>query len=261
MSRDVLDTLPIGPSRVYWNDVRLGSPMSQVAIRTNIESVQYGLEAANVNVGSHKTKDIVEIDIVIADFKPHQLRYAFAQAMSKESATTIQSAGYSSSVGTFEHMYSEYHKLTGTTAVTVDGAGYETGTIKVYKSDLSNTPDGYTKGTDYTSSSETGNVKRIDAGSITDGQTVLIEYNQSATSAVAYYGGQLADFEGELKITHELDTGNHLTIIAWRAKRVGASDVAIQMAAEFGGIPITFHVLADMTQAPGRQLIAAGVEA
>lgn len=261
MSRDVLESLPIGPSRVYWNDVRLGTTMAQVTIRPSIESVQYGLEAANVDVGSHKTKDLVEIDVVIADLKPHQLRYAFAQAMSKESATTIQAAGYTSSIATFEHMYSEYHKLSGTAAVTIDGAGYETGTIMVFKSDLSNTPSGYTKGTDYTASAATGNVKRIAAGSITDGETVLIEYNQSATSAVAYFGGKLADFEGELKITHELDNGKHLTVLATRAKRIGASEFAIQQAAAFGGVAMTFKVLADMTKAPGKQLIEVGVEA
>jgi hypothetical protein len=261
MSREVLKILPIGPSRAYWSDVRLGSPKTQVTIRTNIESVQYGLEDRNVNVGSHKTKDIAEIDIVVADLTPDQMRYTWAQAMSKESATTIQDIGYSSSVSSFVHRYSEEHKLTGTTNVTVDGAGYETGTISVFKMDLSNMPGGYTKGTDYTASSETGNVKRIDAGGITDGECVMIEYNQSATSAVAYYGGQLADYEGELRITHELDNGKHLTIVAPRAKRIGASEFAIQMMAEFGGVAMTFHCLADMTQCPGRQLLQFAVEA
>lgn len=261
MSRDVLETLPIGPSRAYWANVRLGSPMTQVAIRYNRESVQYGLESNNTNVGSHATKDICEIDIVIADFSPAQLRYAYAQAESFESATTIQSEGLSATVTNFVHRYSEYHRLTGTAAITLDGAGYETGTIAVLKSDFSNAPTGYTKGTDFTSSSETGNVKRIDAGGITTGDTVLIEYNQSATSAVAYAGGQLADYEGKLRITHELDNGKHLTIVAHRAKRVGASEFAIQMAAQFGGVAMTFHCLADMTKAPGRQLIEVGVEA
>jgi hypothetical protein len=261
MSRDVLETLPIGPCRAYWADVRLGSPMTQVTLRINRESVQYGLEDRNVNVGSHVTKDICEIDLVISDLKPHQLRYSYAQAESKESSTTIQSEGYSSTVTSFVHRYSEHHKLTGTTTITIDGAGYETGTIKVFKSDLSNTPDGYTKGTDYTASSETGNVKRIDAGDITDGDTVLVEYNQSATSAVTFFGGQLADYEGELRITHELDNGKHLTIVAPRAKRIGASEFAIQMQAQFGGIAMTFHCLADMTQPPGRQLVQIAIEA
>jgi hypothetical protein len=235
--------------------------MTQAAIRTNVETVQYGLEDRNVNVGSHKTKDTVEIDIVIGDLKPHQLQYAYAQAESKESATTIQALGYSGTVNVFVHRFSEEHKLTGTTSVTVDGAGWETGTIKVYKTDLSNTPDGYTKGTDYTGTSSTGNIKRIDAGSITDGDCVIVEYNQSATSAVAYFGGQLADFEGELRLTGETDNGKHWTIVAHRAKRIGASDVAIQMATAFGGIAMTFHCLADMTKCPGRQLIEVGLEA
>jgi hypothetical protein len=235
--------------------------MTQVAIRTNIESVQYGLEDANVNVGSHKTKDIAEIDIVIGDLKPHQLRYAYAQAESKESATTIQSLGYSGTVTSFVHRFHEIHKLTGTTSVTVDQAGWETGTISVFKSDWSNTPDGYTKGTDYTGTSSTGNIKRIAAGSITDGECVIVEYNQSATSAVTYFGGQLADYEGELRITHELDNGKHWTITAHRAKRIGASEYAIQMAAQFGGIAMTFHCLADMTKCPGRQLLESALEA
>lgn len=260
MSSEMIKKLPIGPCHAYWNDVRLGSPKTQAVLRTNIENVMVMLEDRNVEVNSHKTKDVAEIDIVIADFTPDQIRYAWAQAMSKLSGTTIQDDGYNSSVA-HVHRYHEYQHLTGTVTVTVNGAGYESGTIKVFKSDLSNAPDGYTQGTDYTSTSSTGILKRIDAGSISDPEDVIVEYNQSATSAVAYFGGQLADFEGELRISHEMDDGKYLTITASRAKRIGASDIAIQMATEFGGIAMTFKVLADLTKAPGKQLIEVGVEA
>ena len=90
---------------------------------------------------------------------------------------------------------------------------------------------------------------------------MVIEYNQSATSAVAYFGGQLADFEGELRLTHEADNGKHWTVVASRAKRIGASDFAIQMASQFGGVAMTFHCLADMTKCPGKQLVEVGLEA
>jgi len=259
MSSEMVKKLPIGPCNTYWNDVRLGSPKTQVALRTNIENVMVTLEDRNVEVNSHKTKDIAEIDIVIADFTPDQIRYAWAQAMSKLSGTTIQDVGYNSSV-MYVHRYNEYQHLTGTVTVTVDGAGYESGTIKVFKGDLSNAPDGYTQGTDYTSTSSTGIIKRIDAGSIGDPEDVIVEYNQSATSAVAYFGGKLADFEGELRISHKMDDGKYLTITASRAKRIGASDIAVAMAAEFAGIPMTFKVLADLTKAPGKQLVDVGVE-
>ncbi len=150
--------------------------------------------------------------------------------------------------------------MTGTTAVAVDQAAFVTGTIKVYKTDWSNTPDGYTRGTDWTGTNTNGNIKRISGGSITDGETVYVEYRQSATSDVVYAGGKLADFEGSLRLTHQMDNGKHLTIYADRAKLIGASDFAIQMAAQFGGVALTFHILAEMTNAPGKQLIQVGVE-
>lgn len=259
MSEAVSKTLPVGPVRMYWNDVNLGSPKSQATIRYNKETVRYGLEDSNVEVGSHPNVETCEIDVVIADFKPDQFRYIFSQSESKASNTTIFADGYTSGIA-FVHRMRDEVKLTGTVTVTLEGAGFESGTIKVFKTDLSNLPTGYVKGTDYTASSGTGNIKRIAAGSITDGETVYVEYNQSSTSAVAYVGGKLSDYEGELRLTHQLDNGKYMTIVASRAKRIGASEFAIQMANMFEGIPMTFVVLADMTNAPGKQLLDIGVE-
>ena len=74
-------------------------------------------------------------------------------------------------------------------------------------------------------------------------------------------GGERADFEAELKLVHILDSGKLAQYTGRRAKKIGASDVAINMAAEFGGIAMTFMLLADLTQAPGKQLGYWAVEA
>lgn len=261
MSTDVAKTLPIGAVRAYWNGVRLGSPMTQAAIKYTREAVAYGLEDAGVEVGSHPTKEVMEVNLVIADFKAHQMRYAYAGAASKYSSSTLKSAQYSSALATFEHYFREDVFLTGTVAVTVTQAKFKTATVKIFKSDYSNTPDGYTRGTDWTGTSSNGHIKRRPSGSITTGQTVIVEYVASATSAVVYTGGNMADFEAELVLEHQTDNGKHMAFRFYRAKKMGASDVAIQMAAQFGGVPFTFKILADMTKAPGKQLMELGVEA
>jgi hypothetical protein len=97
-------------------------------------------------------------------------------------------------------------------------------------------------------------VKRLGASTIADLETVKVFYNQSATADSVLVGGKFADFEAELRLVHILDSGKALQFRFFRAKKSGASDVAINMADAFPGIPMTFHCLADLTQAPGQQL-------
>lgn len=253
MSKAVAQTLLTGPVEVYWNDVRMGSPKSQAAFRYNKETVQAGLEDSGVNVMSHKTKETCEIDVVLADFKNHQLRYVYDAATEFAATPAINTIAYDASTSTVMR-FKELHEMSGTSNITLDQAGYMTGTIMVFKSDWSNTPDGYTKGTDYTSTGAAGTVARIATGDIADGDTVFIEYNESATVSLTGAGGQLADFEAPLRLVHIDDSGKQVQFYAYRAKKIGASDMAISMADEFGGLPMTFHILADLAQPVGKQL-------
>ena len=253
MSTNVAKTIPIGPCEIYWNDVRLGSPKSAATIRYNKETVQAGLEDSGMNEISHKTKETCEVDVVIADLKLSQMRYALDQVADFANQSTISTAAYDASTSTV-FRFKENHKLSGTDAITVDQASFDTSTIMVFKSDYSNTPDGYTKGTDYTATAAAGTVARLAGGSITDGETVIIEYNEAATATRLGAGGLMADFEAALRIVHTLNDGKKLQFYGYRAKKIGASEVAIQMAAEFGGIPATFHLLADLSKTPGKQL-------
>lgn len=261
MSQTVAATLPIGPVQAYWNNIRLGSPMSQVAVRYAEETVQYGLPDSGVNVGSHRTKQTVQVDVSIADFKPSQLRYAYDHVLDLDDPDTIDPNQYESAGSTIIRFREEV-KLSGTVAVILDQAGFKTGTISAFKSDLSNAPTGYTKGTDFTATSGTGSVARITTGAITSGDTVIFEYDHTSTAAIVHVGGGLGKFEAELKLVHELEgTGKFLQCKLHRAKKIGNSDIAIQMAAEFGGYPMTFEALADMTKAAGKQLMEWAVEA
>ena len=260
MSKAVAATIPIGPVQAYWNNVRLGSPKSVAAIRHNKETVQAGLPDSGVNVISHKVKETVEIDITIADFKIEQMRYVYDAAVEFAATPIISTIAYDASTATVIR-FKETHELSGTANITLGGAGYLTGTIMVFKSDWSNTPDGYTKGTDYTSDSAAGTVARITGGDITDGDAVHIEYNHTSTVAMIGAGGEMADFEAQLRLVMETDSGKHIQIYAHRAKKIGASDNAFSMADEYGGIAMTFHILADMTKLPSKQLIEVSVEA
>lgn len=253
MSKAVASTLPVGPVQIYWNDVRMGGPKSQASIRYNKETVQAGLEDSGVNVLSHKTMESCEVDVTLADFKMHQLRYVYDAATEFAATPAIATIPYDASTSTVMR-FQETHQLNSTDNATLDQAGYMTGTIMVFKSDWSNTPDGYTKGTDYTSDNTAGTVARIAGGDISDGDTVYIEYNESATVSLIASGGELADFEADLRLVHKLDNGKQVQFYAYRAKKIGASDVAISMADVFGGIPMTFHILADMTEPAGKQL-------
>lgn len=260
MSQTAAAAIPIGPCKVYWNKVRLGSPMSQVAIRHTKETVQTRLPDTGVDVNSHKTGEVMEVDCVIADLKPAQLRYVYDRVADKDTPGTIDSTMYAAAGSTIMR-FSEEVTLSGTSNSTLDQAKYITGTITVLKSDYSNAPTGYTKGTDFTSNGTAGTIARIAAGGISDGAVVVVQYNATSTCAIVYGGGGLSDFEAELLAVHELDNGKFLQLRLYRAKKTGASDWSIQMAAEFGGVPMTFRALADLTRAPGKQLFEIAVEA
>ena len=260
MSKAVAQTLFMGPVEIYWGDVRLGSPKSQAMFRYNKETVQSGLPDSGVNVMSHKVKETMEVDCMLADFKNHQNRYTYDAANEFAATPVINAIAYDASTSTVMR-FKELHELSGTANITLDQAGYMTGTIMVFKSDWSNTPDGYTKGTDYTSSSAAGTVARIGGGSISDMDTVWIEYNESATVSRLGAGGQLADFEATLRLVHIDDSGKQVQFYAHRAKKIGASDIAISMADEFAGVAMTFHILANMTKPVGKQLFEWTVEA
>ena len=253
MSTTVAESLPIGPVQAFWQDNRLGSLRSQANIRFSRDSVQQRLEDAPGNVASFKTMETCEIDLVVADMKMAQMHRIFAQASSYSARTTLDPVGYHSATSSIIFYGPEAVKLTGTTPVALDQAAIaETSTVKVLKSDFSTE---YTKTTDWSiSTAAVGTIKRGAAGSIADGETVLVYYKATATNAIAFVGGKFADYEGHLRLVHTLETGKHLQFYAPRAKVVAASDVAIQMAAEFGGIPVTFHCLLDMTLPPGQQL-------
>jgi len=260
MSKAVAATQPIGPCEIYWGDVRLGSPKSAVAFRYNKETVQWGLEDSGVNVGSHKVKETMEVDVMLDDFKNEQNRYTYDAANEFAATTVINAIAYDASTSTVMR-FREDHELSGTANVTIDQAGFNTSTMMVFKSDWTNTPDGYTKGTDFTATESTGVVARLAAGDIADGDTVHIEYNESATVKRLGVGGQLADFEATLRIVHINDNGKQVQFYAYRAKKIGASDIAFAMADAFAGIPMTFHVLADLAQPIGKQLFHWSVEA
>ena len=259
MSKAVAATKPIGPCEIYWGDVRLGSPKSAATFRYNKETVQFALEDSGVNVGSHKTMETMEVDVMLDDFKNAQNRYTYDAANEFAAAPVINAIAYDESTSTVIR-FREDHELSGTASVTLDQAGYTSGTIMVFSSDWSNTPDGYTQGTDFTATVSSGSLKRIGAG-ITDLSTVHVEYNYTATVSRLGVGGQLADFEATLRIVHINDNGKNVQFYAHRAKKIGSSDIAISMADAFAGIPMTFHVLADLTKPIGKQLFEWSVEA
>ncbi len=253
MSQAVEKTLPVGPVQIYWGDVRLGNPKSTFVVRHSTETVQSKQEDTGLNVGSHKTGETMELDVTISGFKLHQLRYVYAAANQFATTPVINAVAYDASTSTVMR-FNELHKLSGTANITLDQAGYMTGTIMVWKSDFSNTPDGYTKGTDFTSTGAAGTVARISGGGINDQDTVYIEYNESATVEKMGIGGELADFEASFRAVHKLADGKQVQFYAYRAKKIGASDIAIAMADAFAGIPMTFHILADLSKPVAKQL-------
>ncbi len=260
MSTAVAQTIPIGPVEAYWNNIRLGSPMTQATVRYSKETVQAGLQDTGQNAISRKFKETAEIDIIVADIKMDQLQYVYDQVTGWDARTTIQTGVYAASTSDV-FRFKEEQTLDGTANITLDRTGFEAGTIKVFKSDWSNGPDGYTSATDFTADNTAGTVARLSGGVITDGQTVYIEYNQSATCTRITAGGKLPDFEAVLRLVHYTEGNKALQLHAWRAVHIGASDFAIQQAAEFGGIPMTFHLLADLTKKPGKQLFDITLEA
>jgi len=256
MSTAVAKTLPVGPCQVYWNDVRLGSPRSQANVRWTKNTVQAGLQEFGMNVLSHKTGEECEVDIRIADFKPSQLRYVYDKASDYDALTTLDTNSYTAT-GSVATRFHETHKLSGTADATVDQASFDTGTITVSSSDYETE---YTSGTDFTSDNTAGTLARIAAGDISDQEVVIVEYNEAVDSGVVYAGGGLADFEATLRLSHILPTKKTLSFYGYRAAHIGASETAINMEDEYDGIPMTFHLLADLSRTPGQQLFRWAVE-
>jgi hypothetical protein len=260
MSQAVEKTKPIGPVQIYWGDVRLGSPKSTFVVRHNTETVQSKQEDSGLNVGSHKTGETMEVDVILDNFKIHELRYVYAAANQFASTPVINSIAYDASTSTVMR-FNELHQLNSEDNITLDQASFMTGTIMVWKSDFSNTPDGYVRSTDYTADSSAGTVARIDGGDISDGDTVYIEYNETATVERMGFGGELADFEATFRAVNKTADGKQIQFFAFRAKKIGASDIAIAMADMFAGVPMTFHILADLAQPVPKQLGHWTVEA
>lgn len=256
MSVAVAKTIPVGDVQMYWNDVRLGSPKSQASIRYSIESIQAGLDDPGLNVISRQTKEICEVDIVVADLKLSQMRYTYAQAEGFDSASAILTDNYKASTGTV-FRFREEHRLSGTASKQLDRDKWVTGTISIMPPDMSKE---YTRATDWTGTSSVGNIARISGGTITDLETVIVEYNATATSSKVATGGEKADFEANLKLVHVLEGGKVLQFYAYRAKKIGPSDIVIAKAAEFAGVPMTFHILADMSKNIGSQLFYWALE-
>jgi len=189
--------------------------------------------------------------------KPAQLQYVYDAASAYGSNSTIDPIIRTATMTVATFRFTESHLLSGTSNATVDRAGWESGTVKVFSSDWETE---YTSITDYTSDNSAGTIARESGGSISDMDVVHIQYTQSATADVIRAGGKLVDFEAPLKIEHTLENGKDLLFYGYRAKHIGSSDFAIAMAAEFGGIPMTFKLLADESQNPAQQLFYMAVE-
>ena len=250
MSQAAAKTIPIGPCYAYWNDKKLGFVKTGITVRYTKETVRGKIEEYGVEVMGKKTSEMCEVDLVINDLNLKRLRYLYDKAKSEMSATTIATDNYDASTSTILR-FKENIKLSGTAAATVAKGSWVTGTVEVWKMDLSTE---YTKGTDWSGTAAAGTIKRIGAGAIADQQTVIVEYNKTSTVSRVHAGGSLADFEAPLRLTHYSPDGKVLQFYAYRAKRIGASNLAINIAQEFGGIPMSFVLLAEMTQPQGRQL-------
>jgi len=258
MSQTTASRVPIGPCQLYWNAVRLGRPKSMATIRYTKDTVAGKAEDTGSDIILRKTGETCEVDVVVADLKPSQLQYVYDSASQWGSNSTVDPIARTATVTLSGFIFMESHLMSGTSNATVDRTGWTSGTVKVFSSDWETQ---YTDSTDYTSDNSAGTIAREAGGSISDNDVVHIQYTQSAAADVVYVGGKLVDFEAELKVVHDLENGKALMFHAWRAKKIGASDVAIQMAAEFGGVPMTFKLLADESRNPVQQLFLWGVEA
>ena len=259
MSRAMAATLPIGPAQIFWNDVRLGSPKTTVTIRYTKNSVIGRVSDNPLEVIQQRFGEVMEIDVLIADFKIDQLRRVYDQAESFESADTLKGSPiYDASTSTVMLFGPEEIRLVGTTPTTVKRSSFDSGTVQVFKSDYSTQ---YTQGTDFTATASTGNIARIGAGGIADPETVLVYYEKAVTVEQVQMGGRFPDFEAPLRVTHELQDGKFLEFFFHRAQKMGGTDIQIQTEAEFAGTPMTFKILGKLDETPGTQLGRVLIEA
>ena len=259
MSQDFAKTFPIGPTIAYFNGVRVGTPMANAAIKYTREDVSQRADFFGVDIAGYRTFTGLEVTLAVADLKLTQLRQLLNRASSRSARTTLSGDIYTA---TTSHVfrYKQDVTLSGTAFTTLDGAAFDSANIIVYKSDYSNGPDGYTKGTDWSGTAANGTVGRIAAGDISDQDTVVVEYQTSANAAVLGWGGALEDIEGALWLTHEMNDGKLLQIKVWRAKVIGDTEMTINMKEQYGGTAITFRAFADVSKTKGKALCEIAIE-
>jgi hypothetical protein len=229
----------LGLGDIYINDAYVGALKGTVNFTAAVEYA-YG-RPGNMIADSRADRISEEamIEAEICDFKLSQLRTALGitGALVDESANIRKR---------------EQLTLASTTAKTTAQTMIAASQV-VSKLDRSII---YTSGTDYSVGTTT--VARKTGGAITDGQTILIEYNFADTDAKALkLGGELltpATFR--LDFTHEMEDGKTVQIQFYKA--LANTDFSLVFSERSSGTytvhGMRFKALADLTKPQGNQL-------
>jgi hypothetical protein len=263
MSQTVARRIPIGPVQAYINHVRLGSPKSQAVLNWTYELAYGGTGDTTTQVNARKTNEQATIAVTIADLKASQLRYAFGQAKSLLSNSTIMTANYLTGTGV-QIRRSDNLILTGTgtdTGLVSTPVVFVSASVAVYSGDYETE---YVQGTDYGTAEGCDGIWRVTGCTgtgIACGSQVHIHYDAITTGTYARGGGAEANLESTIELVGKDAAGKYFQFVGWRAIREGAFNLQVNEKGEFPGIPLTYRLLGDLTTyTKGSQLFQIFIE-
>jgi hypothetical protein len=231
--------LPLGLGDVFINNIFVGTLKGKVTFHdktTYAEQVPGNLLAP---VKAERIKQEVTLEAEVCDFKIAQLRRAIG----------INEAVDATAVSIRKK---QQIKLSTTVNVTTTET-MVAATLKVSKMDRSTV---YLSGTDYSATSTT--LARKNAGAITAGQTVLVEYNfsDSGSKSILVGGEQLTPNTFELDFVHDLSDGKIVQITLWKC--YSSMDFSWvfneKQSGNFSTYNVTFKALIDLTKKEGQNL-------
>ncbi len=262
MSNTVARRIPIGPVQAYVNHVRLGSPKSSAILNYNYDLAVGQTGDSNLDINARKINERATIQISVADLKVSQLRYAFANAKSLLSNTTILTNNYLADTTQEIRRFDDLVLTgTGTEGVSSTPLIFTSASVVVYSSDYETE---YVQGTDYSTDAACSGIFRVTACTgtgIASGAMVHMHYDASTSGSYIRSGGADAVTEDVIELIGKDSAGQYFQFKAWRAVREGAMNLQVNERDVYPGQTLTWRLLGDLTNyVKGSQLFQVFIE-
>lgn len=231
----------LGIGDLYVNDVFVGNLKGTVTLNSTRNFAYQRPGNLVADIKAEVTQEEVTLEAEICDLKIDQIRTALGINQAVEDAAK-----------TFR--VRDIIKLEGTTPVTLSKTAVA-GSLKVFKLDRSKE---YVETTDWTFA--TNAITRVPAGSIGDGENIIVEYNyENADARSIAFGGETMcprEFRLDYVMRGCGGQGGLWQLVMWRAIAVTEFELAFNERAsgDYTMHNVLFRALVDITKPEGQNL-------